>query len=134
MYIGNIVLLILNLPLIPYIARILAIPKNILVPLVLFFSVTGVYLISFNAFDIYFMAIVAIISLVLRTLNYPMPPLILGFILGTLIEKNLRRALLINDGSFSFLWERPISLGLFILMIAIISLQIYQGVKKRQTN
>jgi len=134
MYIGNIVLLILNLPLIPYIARILAIPKNILVPLVLFFSVTGVYLISFNAFDIYFMAIVAIISLVLRTLNYPMPPLILGFILGALIEKNLRRALLINDGSFSFLWERPISLGLFILMIAIILLQVYQGIKKRQAK
>ena len=80
------------------------------------------------------MAIVAIISLVLRTLNYPMPPLILGFILGALIEKNLRRALLINDGSFSFLWERPISLGLFILMIAIILLQIYQGIKKRQTK
>ena len=77
------------------------------------------------------MAIVAIISLVLRTLNYPMPPLILGFILGALIEKNLRRALLINDGSFSFLWERPISLCLFILMIAIILLQIFQGIKKR---
>ena len=134
MYIGNVVLLILNLPLIPYIARILAIPKNILVPLVLFFSVTGVYLISFNAFDIYFMAIVALISLVLRTLNYPMPPLILGFILGGMIEKNLRRALLINDGSFSFLWERPISLCLFILMILIVLLQIYQGIRKRQTK
>ena len=134
MYIGNIILLVLNLPLIPYIARILAIPKNILVPLVLFFSVTGVYLISFNAFDIYFMAIVALISLVLRTLNYPMPPLILGFILGGMIEKNLRRALLINDGSFSFLWERPISLCLFILMILIVLLQIYQGIRKRQTK
>jgi putative tricarboxylic transport membrane protein len=134
MYIGNIILLILNLPLIPYIARILAIPKNILVPLVLFFSVTGVYLISFNAFDIYFMAIVAFLSLILRTLNYPMPPLILGFILGSMLEKNLRRALLINDGSYSFLWERPISLFLFILMIAIILLQIYQGIKKRQAK
>ena len=134
MYIGNIILLVLNLPLIPYIARILAIPKNILVPLVLFFSVTGVYLISFNAFDIYFMAIVALISLVLRTLNYPMPPLILGFILGGMLEKNLRRALLINDGSYSFLWERPISLCLFILMILIVLLQIYQGVRKRQTK
>ena len=134
MYIGNIILLVLNLPLIPYIARILAIPKNILVPLVLFFSVTGVYLISFNAFDIYFMAIVALISLVLRTLNYPMPPLILGFILGAMLEKNLRRALLINDGSYSFLWERPISLCLFILMILIILLQIYQGIRKRQIN
>ena len=100
----------------------------------LFFSVTGVYLISFNAFDIYFMAIVALISLVLRTLNYPMPPLILGFILGGMLEKNLRRALLINDGSYSFLWERPISLCLFILMILIVLLQIYQGIRKRQTN
>jgi len=71
---------------------------------------------------------------VLRTLNYPMPPLILGFILGGMIEKNLRRALLINDGSFSFLWERPISLCLFILMILIVLLQIYQGIRKRQAK
>jgi putative tricarboxylic transport membrane protein len=134
MYIGNVVLLVLNLPLIPYIARILAIPKNLLVPLVLFFSVTGVYLISFNAFDIYFMAIVAILSLVLRILKYPMPPLILGFILGGMLEKNLRRALLINDGSFSFMWERPISLALFIIMVLIILLQIYQGLKKQEST
>ncbi len=131
MYIGNIVLLILNLPLIPYIARILAIPQKILVPLVLFFSVTGVYLISFNSFDIYFMAIVALISLVLRVIDYPMPPLILGFILGGMMEKNLRRALIINDGSYSFLWERPISLTLFIIMIIIILIQVYQGLIKK---
>ena len=131
MYIGNIVLLILNLPLIPYIARILAIPQKILVPLVLFFSVTGVYLISFNYFDIYFMAIVALISLVLRVIDYPMPPLILGFILGGMMEKNLRRALIINDGSYSFLWERPISLTLFIIMIIIILIQVYQGLIKK---
>ena len=131
MYIGNIVLLILNLPLIPYIARILAIPQKILVPLVLFFSVTGVYLISFNSFDIYFMAIVALISLVLRVIDYPMPPLILGFILGGMMEKNLRRAIIINDGSFSFLWERPISLTLFIIMIIIILIQVYQGLIKK---
>ena len=131
MYIGNIVLLILNLPLIPYIARILAIPQKILVPLVLFFSVTGVYLISFNSFDIYFMAVVALISLVLRVIDYPMPPLILGFILGGMMEKNLRRALIINDGSYSFLWERPISLTLFIIMIIIILIQVYQGLIKK---
>lgn len=131
MYIGNVILLILNLPLIPYIARILAIPQKILVPLVLFFSVTGVYLISFNSFDIYFMAVVALISLVLRVIDYPMPPLILGFILGGMMEKNLRRALIINDGSYSFLWERPISLTLFIIMILIILIQVYQGLIKK---
>jgi putative tricarboxylic transport membrane protein len=95
--------------------------------------VTGVYLISFNSFDIYFMAIVALLSLVLRVLNYPMPPLILGFILGGMLEKNLRRAIIINDGSFSFMWERPISLALFIIMILIILLQIYQGFQKNKS-
>ena len=77
------------------------------------------------------MAIVALISLVLRVIDYPMPPLILGFILGGMMEKNLRRALIINDGSYSFLWERPISLTLFIIMIVIILIQVYQGLKKK---
>ena len=77
------------------------------------------------------MAIVALLSLVLRILSYPMPPLILGFILGGMLEKNLRRAILINDGSFSFMWERPISLALFIIMIVIVLLQIYQGLQKK---
>jgi putative tricarboxylic transport membrane protein len=77
------------------------------------------------------MAIVALISLVLRVIDYPMPPLILGFILGGMIEKNLRRALIINDGSYSFLWERPISLTLFIIMIIIILIQVYQGLIKK---
>jgi len=60
-----------------------------------------------------------------------MPPLILGFILGGMMEKNLRRALIINDGSYSFLWERPISLTLFIIMIIIILIQVYQGLIKK---
>jgi putative tricarboxylic transport membrane protein len=77
------------------------------------------------------MAIVALISLVLRVIDYPMPPLILGFILGGMMEKNLRRALIINDGSYSFLWERPISLTLFIIMIIIILIQVYQGLIKK---
>ena len=77
------------------------------------------------------MAVVALISLVLRVIDYPMPPLILGFILGGMMEKNLRRALIINDGSYSFLWERPISLTLFIIMIIIILIQVYQGLIKK---
>jgi putative tricarboxylic transport membrane protein len=80
------------------------------------------------------MAIGALISLVLRTMNFPMPPLILGFILGGMLEENLRRALLINDGSFSFMIDRPISLGLFIVMILIVLMQVYQIIKNRQTN
>lgn len=114
MYIGNIVLLVLNLPLIPYIARLLALPEQILVPLVMFFSLCGVYLVSFNTFDIQLMVIFAVLAILLRLTGYPMAPLILGFVLGRLMEENLRRALEIADGWY-FVWERPITLVIFIL-------------------
>ncbi len=114
MYIGNIVLLILNLPLIPYIARLLALPEQILVPLIMFFSLCGVYLVSFNTFDIHLMVIFAVLAIILRLTGYPMAPLILGFVLGKLMEENLRRALEIADG-WNFVWERPITLAIFIL-------------------
>ena len=82
MYIGMVVLLILNLPLIPYIARILAVPRNYLIPLILFFSVTGIYLMSFNNFDIFLMIGIAVVATFLRLYDFPMPPLILAFVLG----------------------------------------------------
>jgi putative tricarboxylic transport membrane protein len=100
MYLGNVFLLILNLPLISYFARLLAVPRNILIPGIIFFSMIGVYLITFNNFDINAMILIAVIALVLRLFNYPMAPLLLGFILGGLMEDNLRRSLVIYDGSF----------------------------------
>ncbi|MEM8813725.1 MAG: tripartite tricarboxylate transporter permease, partial [Pseudomonadota bacterium] len=115
MWIGNIVLLILNLPLIPYIARVLAIPSRFLLPLILFLSLIGVYFVSFNTFDIQLMVIFAVCAVVLRILDFPMAPMILGFILGGMMEENLRRALLINNDSWSFLWERPMTLTILIM-------------------
>mgnify|MGYP000569076317 CR=1 FL=1 len=120
MWIGNIVLLVLNLPLIPYIAKILAIPSRFLLPLILFFSLIGVYFVSFNTFDIQLMIIFAVAAVALRLLDFPLAPMILGFILGGMMEDNLRRALLINDNSWSFLWERELTLT--ILAIAALTL------------
>ena len=120
MWIGNVILLVLNLPLIPYIARVLAIPSRFLLPLILFFSLVGVYLVSFNTFDIQLMVIFAVAAIVLRILDYPMAPMILGFILGGMMEENLRRALIIHDDSWSFLYERPLTL--FILFLAALCL------------
>ena len=120
MYIGNIVLLILNLPLIPYIARLLTIPKNILIPLVIFFSLVGVYLVTFNTFDIFLMVLFSVVAVFLRLIDFPMAPMILGFILGGMMENNLRRALTISDGSWSFLWERPITAGILALTILML--------------
>jgi putative tricarboxylic transport membrane protein len=124
MYIGMIVLLILNLPLIPYIARILAVPRTFLIPMILFFSVTGIYLMSFNNFDIFLMIGIAVIATILRLYDFPMPPLILAFVLGGLMEENLRRSLLISDGSWSFLWNRPLTLGIMIVILIIVGWQI----------
>ena len=122
MYFGNLILLVLNLPLIPYIARLLTLPSHLLVPLVLFFSLIGVYLVSFNTFDLYLMVGFAMLAVLLRLFDYPMAPMILGFILGGMMETNLRRALRVNDGSISFLWERPITaviMGITLLLLVL---------------
>ena len=131
MYIGMVVLLILNLPLIPYIARILAVPRNYLIPLILFFSVTGIYLMSFNNFDIFLMIGIAVVATFLRLYDFPMPPLILAFVLGGLMEETLRRSLLISDGSPNFLWDRPITLIILIITIVIIIWQIFSTFRKK---
>ena len=124
MYLGNIVLLILNLPLIPYIARLISIPRQFLIPLILFFSLIGVYLVTFNAFDLYLMVGFAILAAFLRFLNYPLAPILLGFVLGDLLEDNLRRALLINDGQLSFLWNRPITRTILIFTFLVLLLPL----------
>ncbi len=132
MYLGNVILLILNLPLIPYIARLLALPRQILVPLILFFSLIGVYLVSFNTFDIHMMAGFALAAIILRLLDFPMAPLILGFILGDMIEDNLRRALTISDGSISFLWERPLTAIIFALTILTLLTPLVRMIRQRR--
>lgn len=122
MYFGNLVLLILNLPLIPYISRLLVIPRPILIPLILFFSITGVYLVSFNSFDIHMMVLITVIAILLKLLEFPMAPMLLGFILGGIMETNLARTLVISDGSISFLWERPLTLGILASAAVILCL------------
>jgi putative tricarboxylic transport membrane protein len=120
MYFGNLILLLLNLPLIPYIAKLLLIPRALLVPLIIFFSLTGVYLISFNTFDLYLMLLFTLAALFLRQTGFPMAPLLLGFILGGMLEDNLRRAMTISQGDLSFLWDRPSSLTLVIIISIVL--------------
>ena len=131
MYVGNLVLLILNLPLIPYIARLLTLPSKLLVPLVLFFSLCGVYLVSFNTFDIHLMVAFAVAAIVLRLLGFPMAPMILGFVLGGLMEENLRRALAIHDG-YQFLWERPLTLAIVLATVVLLTAPLWQWIKARR--
>ena len=131
MYIGNVILLILNLPLIPYIARLLALPRQLLIPLILFFSLIGVYLVSFNTFDIFMMTGFAVAAIFLRVAGYPMAPLILGFILGGMMEDNLQRTMTLYDGSLSFIWQRPVSLGITILLSLVVLTPVVRSFRAR---
>lgn len=132
MYIGNIVLLILNLPLIPYISKLLSIPHNILFPMILFFSITGVYLVSFNTFDIYMMIGIALLTIFLKFLNFPMAPMLLGYILGGILEQNLSRSLTMSDGSFLFLIERPMTLAIISIAAVILAVPMLKSVMKNR--
>jgi putative tricarboxylic transport membrane protein len=127
MYFGNIILLVLNLPLIPYIARILMLPRVYLIPAILFFSLIGVYLVSFNSFDIHMMVFIAVIAVGLRLLEFPMAPLLLGFILGGMMEDNLRRAITLSDGSFTFLLDRPST----VILLGLAALTLFSPLLRR---
>ena len=85
---------------------------------------------SFNNFDIFLMIGIAVVATILRLYDFPMPPLILAFVLGGLMEENLRRSLLISDGSWVFLWDRPLTLCIMIVILAIVIWQVYNGYKK----
>ncbi|MFU2510481.1 tripartite tricarboxylate transporter permease [Pseudoalteromonas sp. ASV78] len=134
MYFGNIVLLILNLPLIPYFAKVLAMPKSVLTIMILFFSLIGVYLVSFNTFDLFMMVGFAVVALVLRLLAFPMAPLLLGFILGDMIERNFRRSMMISDGSLSFLWERPLTLSIFVISLLVLLFPLKDFITQRRAD
>ena len=86
---------------------------------------------SFNNFDIYLMIGIAVVATFMRLYDFPMPPLILAFVLGGLMEENLRRSLLISNGSFNFLWDRPLTAIILAFTIAIISWQVFKSFKKQ---
>jgi putative tricarboxylic transport membrane protein len=131
MYIGNIVLLILNLPLIPYIAKLLTVPRHYLIPFVVFFSLVGAYIGQNNGTELLIMIGLGCMATLLRFGGYPLPPLIIGFILGGMLEDNLGRAMR-KSGGLEFMWDRPMTLC--ILMLAV-GLLIYPIIKdKRQPS
>jgi putative tricarboxylic transport membrane protein len=121
MYMGNVMLLVLNLPLIPMWVQVLKIPDKYLYPLILLFCLIGAYSMNNNLMDVIIMIIFGVMGYLFRKFEYEGAPLILAFVLGPLLDLNLRQALLISEGSFIAFFTRPISavtLGLAILLLA----------------
>ncbi len=120
MYIGNGMLLLLNLPLIGIWVKILKIPYHILFSTIILFCLIGAYTINNNITDMYIMILFGGLGYLMRKFDYAAPPLILALVLGPLMESSLRRSIIISKGSFSIFFERPISalfLGLALLML-----------------
>ncbi|MVO16674.1 tripartite tricarboxylate transporter permease [Parasedimentitalea huanghaiensis] len=130
MYIGNLVLLVLNLPLIPYIAKVLAVPRNYLIPFILFFTMMGAYIGQNNATELLLLVGLGICATVLRFADYPLAPLLIGFILGSMLEDNFARSMQIYDG-IQFIVERPMTLGLLGIAAILIVLPSYRARRAR---
>ncbi|MEL6607997.1 MAG: tripartite tricarboxylate transporter permease [Pseudomonadota bacterium] len=131
MFIGNLVLLILNLPLIPYIAKILAIPRNYLIPFILFFTLMGAYIGQNNATELLILVGLGVMATILRFADYPLAPLLIGFILGTMLEDNFARSMQLYRG-LGFILERPMTLGLLVLAAFLVLLPSYRARRARK--
>src|SRR5690606_9951755 len=119
LFIANVMLFVMNVPMVRIFASMLSIPARLLVPGILIISFIGVYAINATRFDLLMVVGIGVIGYFLRKMNVPMAPLVLGVVLGDLMEQNLRRALSITAGDVSILFESPISIGLWIAAILV---------------
>ena len=124
LYIGNVMLLVLNLPMVPLFAQILRIPVYILHPLILGVTVVGAYSVSGRLFDVMLLAGFGVLGFAMSRLKFPVAPLVLGFVLGDAMERALRQSLMMSQGDLSILVSRPISATMLICAIVILFLPL----------
>ncbi len=122
LFVANLMLLVINIPMVGVFTRVLRLPNWVLVPGILAVSAVGVYSVHATTFDLMLMSAFGVVGFLLRKQGVPMAPLILGFVLGDMMEQNLRRALSITNGELGILIESPISKGLWLGAVAMVVL------------
>ena len=134
-FIGNLILLLMNIFLIPLFVMILRVPYTILMCFIVIFAAVGAYTVNNNIFDVWMMLGFGVLGYIMKKLNYPIVPLVLALVLGNLAENSIRQALTISGGSFAIFFTRPISL-LFIVVgvLAYLSPVIRRAFKGRDAN
>ena len=132
MYLGNVLLLILNLPLVGIWVKVLKIPYRILFPLIILFCLIGAYSLNNSTVDIFVMILFGIVGYLMRKFGYEGPPLILAFVLGPIMEQALRQSLLISKGSFMIFVTRPISAITLIIAGLLLLSTVFPYMKKRR--
>jgi putative tricarboxylic transport membrane protein len=132
MWIGNLMLILLNLPLIGLWVKLLTIPYYMLFPAIIAFCSIGVYSVNSNVFDLYAVAFFGLIGYVLAKLRCEPAPLLLGFVLGPLLEEHLRRAMIMSRGDATTFVTRPISLTLLLLAVAVLVVVLLPSIRKKR--
>ncbi|MGJ0638615.1 tripartite tricarboxylate transporter permease [Xenorhabdus bovienii] len=132
--IANVLLLIMNIPMIGLFTRMLNIPLWFLVPAIAIVSAVGVYAVHSTTFDLMLMVGLGVFGYILRKMNFPMSPLILGFVLGEMLEQNLRRALSISNGNFEILWSSTIAQTLLVLGALVIIIPPVLRIMNKRRN
>jgi TctA family transporter len=134
MWIGNALLVILNLPMIGLWVKLLRVPYRLLFPAIMAFSAIGIYSVNNSSFEIYLTALFGIIGFLWIKLGCSPAPMLLGFVLGPMMEEHLRRAMLMSKGNPSVFFTRPLSLAFLIATILILVVMIAPAVRKRRVE
>lgn len=134
MWVGNLMLVILNLPMIGLWVKLLTAPYRLLYPAILVFCVIGIYSISSSSFDIFLAALFGLLGYVFVKLECEPAPLLLGFILGPMMEENLRRALLLSRGDATVFFSRPMSLSLLIAAVLLLAIVVLPVIRKKRED
>ena len=129
MYIGNILLLILNLPLIPVWVSVLKIPYSYLSSFIILFCLIGAYSLNNSTADIFVAVIFSLIGLLMKKFDFEAAPLVLAFVLGPLLETALRRSLILSDGSFLIFFERPISAAFILFALFVLAVPLFSKIR-----
>jgi TctA family transporter len=132
MWIGNLMLILLNLPLIGLWASLLKVPYRYLFPAIMIFCAIGIYSLNNAPFELYLTAIFGLVGFLWRKLGCPPAPMMLGFVLGPMMEENLRRAMLISRGDPMVFLQRPISLTFIVITVLILAAMSLPAIKKRR--
>lgn len=129
MYVGNAMLVILNLPLVGLWIKVLKVPYHLLFPLILLFCLIGVYSLNNNTSEILIMLIFGIIGYLMRKFEYDGAPFLIAVVLGPMVENNLRQSLLISKGSLAIFFTRPISVGFLLGALIVVLTLLRQHLK-----
>jgi TctA family transporter len=132
MWIGNLMLVVLNLPMIALWVKLLQVPYRLLFPAIMAFSAIGIYSVNNSSFEIYLTALFGLFGFICMKLGFPPAPLLLGYVLGPMMEENLRRSMLMSGGDASVFVTRPISLAFIIATVLILVVMILPAVRQRR--